>query len=110
MSIFHSSCYVQSKSELAESLIGIAEGDLDFSGANGEEYLWEHAKKAGFETNMAYAINVAMKESSTKEIAEKFVSVWMDHDTYYDNYDLAVVPIRDNSEYPLILSLAATTT
>lgn len=73
---------------VADALMHLADNDMDFCGDNGYEYRWEVAE--GFETNAEYALSVAQKEPTIREMITKFVSIWMDHDSYYENYDLSI--------------------
>ena len=74
--------------------------DNDFNGNNGAEYLWEEAE--GFECNAAYCLSVAEKEKTPREMIEKFISLWMGRDYYYQDYNLGIL-VEDDK---LFLSLA----
>lgn len=90
------------KKEVAEYLMDLAECDCDFNGENGLEYLWEEAE--GFESNVEYCLAVVtnIEEVTPKEMIEKFISLWMDRDSYYYEYDLGIVEEGDK----LFVSLA----
>ena len=77
------------KEEATETLMCLADIDNDFNGENGSEYLWEEAK--GFESNAAYCLSIAVKEATPAEVVRKFVSLWMEKDAYYSDYDLGVL-------------------
>lgn len=77
--------------------------DYDFNGENGLEYLWEEAE--GFESNMDYCLSIAEQEPTPRAMVEKFISMWMGRDYYYEDYDLGVL-VRDDR---LFISLAYTT-
>lgn len=79
------------------SLINI---DNDFNGENGPEYLWEEAE--GFECNADYCLSIAEKENTPREMIEKFISLWMSRDYYYQDYDLGIL-VEDDK---LFLSFA----
>lgn len=88
------------KEEVAETLMCLANIDNDFNGENGDGYLWEDAE--GFESNAAYCLSIAEKEKTPTEIIEKFISLWMDRDYYYRDYDLGIL-VKDDK---LFMSLA----
>lgn len=76
--------------------------DDDFNGNNGSEYLWEEAEVAGFNCNADYCMSIAEKEKTPRDIIEKFISLWMGRDYYYQDYDLGIL-VEDDK---LFLSLA----
>lgn len=90
------------KIDVAEYLMELAMCDNDFNGENGEEYLWEEAE--GFESNAEYCLAVVtnIEEITPKEMIEKFISLWMERDSYYSEYDLGIVAEDDK----LFVSLA----
>lgn len=85
------------------SLMDLALCDNDFNGENGAEYLWEEAE--GFESNAAYCLSIAEQEPTPRAMVEKFISLWMGRDYYYEDYDIGVL-VRDDQ---LFISLAYTT-
>lgn len=88
------------KEEVAKTLMCLANNDCDFNGDNGDEYLWEEAE--GLESNAEYCLSIAEKEKTPREMIEKFISLWMGRDYYYQDYDLGIL-VQDNK---LFLSLA----
>ena len=76
------------RDDVMQALLEISMGDADFSGENGDEYLWEEAK--GFESNADYVLSIASQAQSTLNIIRTFVSMWMDRDCYYVDYDLEI--------------------
>lgn len=88
------------KDAVAECLMDLAICDDDFNGNNGDEYLWEEAE--GFESNAEYCLSVAEKESTPRAMIDKFISLWMGKDYYYEDYDLGTLVIDDK----LFMSLA----
>lgn len=84
-------------------LMHLALCDNDFNGENGLEYLWDEAE--GFESNLDYCWSIAEQEKTPREMVEKFISLWMGRDYYYEDYDLGIL-VRDNN---LFISLAYTT-
>ena len=84
-------CYdvvFNNKDAVAEFLRSLAECDNDFNGNNGYEYLWDRAE--GFESNAEYCLSIVGKEATPGEMVEKFISMWMDEDSYYFSYDLGI--------------------
>jgi hypothetical protein len=77
--------------------------DNDFNGENGLEYLWDEAE--GFVSNAEYCLSIAEQEPTPREMVEKFISLWMSKDHYYEDYDLGIL-VRDGN---LFISLAYTT-
>jgi hypothetical protein len=90
------------KEEVAETLMCLANIDNDFHGENGAEYLWEEAELGGFESNAEYCLWMAQREETPRAIIEKFISLWMGRDYYYQDYDLGILVDGDK----LFLSLA----
>lgn len=90
------------KDGVAESLANLIHIDDDFNGNNGAEYLWEEAELGGFESNAEYCLWMAGKEETPKEMIEKFISLWMGRDYYYQDYNLGIL-VEDDK---LFLSLA----
>ena len=90
------------KEEAEQTLMCLADNDWDFNGGNGKEYLWEEAELGGFESNAEYCLWMAEHEETPREVIEKFISMWMDRDSYYQDYELGIL-VEDNK---LFLSLA----
>lgn len=88
------------KADVASNLTFLSNSDCDFNGENGLEYLWEEAE--GFESNAEYCLSIAEKEPTPREMAEKFISLWMSKDPYYYDYDLGIMVQNDK----LFMSLA----
>ena len=91
------------KDEVESCLLSLADCDNDFNGENGPEYLWEEAE--GFESNAEYCMSVAKKEENIRNMIEKFISMWMGRDYYYEEYDLGVLV----QNHMVFISLAYTT-
>ena len=88
------------KHKVAEYLLSVADCDCDFNGENGDEYLWEEAE--GFESNAEYCLSISMNEPTPREMAERFISMWMGRDSYYYDYSVGVL-VKDDQ---LFVSLA----
>lgn len=71
-------------------LTNLSQMDEDFNGNNGEEYLWEKAKKAGFKSNSEYALFEAGKQPDLAKRIEEFVKIWMESDGFYEEYHLKI--------------------
>lgn len=76
------------KSDVLSALMWMAQGDADFCGDNGYDYLWESAK--GFECNAEYVLSIAEKEPTIRAMIEKFVDMWMGTDGYYADYEVHI--------------------
>lgn len=71
-------------------LSNLSKRDDDFNGNNGEEYLWDIAKEAGFNTNFEYTLFEAGKQPDLAKRIENFVDIWMEKDNYYKEYRLKI--------------------
>ena len=88
------------KRDAVDTLSCLINIDEDFNGNNGVEYLWEEAE--GFESNALYCLSIAEKEPTPRLMIEKFISLWMSRDYYYQDYNLGILVEGDK----LFLSLA----
>lgn len=90
-----------SEIQLLEALDELARNwDNDFSGENGEDYLWEDSKEEGYENNADYVFNY-IKESIEDgyynkyklnsvryaTIVEDYLDMWLGGDNYYGEYN-----------------------
>ena len=95
------------RADLLEALLSFAEDyDNDFNGQNGEEYLWDDAKEAGFSSNAEYLLDDLDKAYPTDDrtlIAEYF-SEWLGHDNYYHDYDFNIIVNKDDEIQHIILA------
>jgi hypothetical protein len=71
-------------------LWGLSQRDDDFNGNNGEEYLWDIAKEAGFKTNYEYTLAEAKKEADAIKCIQTFLEIWMESDRCYQEYRLNI--------------------
>lgn len=90
-----------SEMELLDALDNLARlVDNDFSGENGDEYLWEDTIESGFDCNADYVYNYIKVDIEQgyynkysvdtvryANIVEDYLDMWMGHDGYYINYD-----------------------
>lgn len=82
------------KEDIITALCDIALCDFDFSGANGEEYLWEIAEKNGYESNLDYVSDNIKSDYFTQVISE-FLDMWLGNDDYYDSYEWNWTSVTD---------------
>lgn len=84
------------KSNISDIFYQLAVNDDDFNGSNGEQYLWEGAKKGGFESNCDYLGHLLLKDitddkilgyGEVKALIDKFLVGWTCYDSYYNGMD-----------------------
>lgn len=74
--------------------------DDDFSGKNGEDYLWEDARDGGYECNADYVYEDIKERIETGDydsftvdsiryatIVEDYLDMWLGGDNYYGEYN-----------------------
>lgn len=100
---------VMNESNLKEKLFEIfSTVDCDFTGENGEEYLWDEAKEQGFKSNLDYSLEKSKikygedVENIIKDVISSAQRTW---DGYYIEWDKNV--IRCGKEY--VVSMAVIT-
>ena len=76
------------------ALASFADTDCDFNGENGLGYVSQEAQDAGFDSNLEYACNLAMREKTPMAAIELFTEMWLAHDNYYQDWKVNV----DDSE------------
>ena len=87
--------------DLKAFLSSLSQFDADFTGDNGEEYLWEVAKAEGYECNMDYLIDKVIKDCEEKgitnvaKIVERYAEAWERSDHYYDSISMQVVQVTE---------------
>lgn len=96
-----------SRKSLLESLEDLCSFDLDFNGDNGTDYAWEETLEAGFESNLDYVIDTVKNIEDDVECVVKFVSMWMDGDSYYHEHELNYLADDDGNVYVISLSAMA---
>lgn len=94
-----------------DCICDIASFDLDFTGENGEDYLWDEAREKGFNNNLDF-VRVSLKDlfyyKDTREkanlydICDKFFDMWLNNDGYYNEYNYTIIP--RNNDYILFLA------
>lgn len=90
-----------SEIQILEALDNIARNwDNDFSGENGEDYLWEDAKEEGFSCNADYVFNYIktsiedgyynkynINSVRYATIVEDYLEMWLNNDDFYGQYN-----------------------
>ena len=86
---------IEDKEDIKAALIALAGDDGDLLGYNGEEYLRDDAKKAGYNNNADFYADKAIKSlpdyvygshNKLSEAIKQFVYDWMESDQYYVDY------------------------
>lgn len=95
------------RKDLLKALESLSEFDLDFNGANGIEYAWEETLEAGFDSNLDYVLEQVQNIEDDVECVVKFVSMWMDGDSYYHEHELNYLADDDGNVYVISLSAMA---
>lgn len=80
----------KNRDSLLSALIGSVD-DNDLNGENGEEYLWESAKNAGFDNNLDFIADVVKNVESDKKCIEEFFKLCYGADSYYEDYEVDTV-------------------
>lgn len=90
---------------LKNAMRNLAEFDNDFNGSNGPEYV----DFDGYDSNMEAIIDKVMGMNLPNEVAiiREYVSQWLDHDSYYEEYSL-LISNKDIDKKYLSVSLVAT--
>ena len=95
---------IDSPKDIVNALVSLAEIDADFNGENGEEYLWEIAKTAGYETNADYLANTIVKSDHDFESCVRtYVDEWIGKDFYYKGYEMEI--LKDKNHYIVALAV-----
>ena len=89
------------KGSIINALNEIASIDYDFSGENGEEYLWEEAK--GYESNMDY-VSKTVDGYTPQALVYNYLNLWLGRDNYYSSYDYQVLELSDSDTLIIVVS------
>ena len=87
---------IKTTEDIINFLVELGSIDADFSGANGEEYLWDDARAKGYENNATYLANEVVFHSSVPSnkgmlaYAKEFAQQWLSRDTYYRSIEITV--------------------
>lgn len=92
------------KNGILKALETLSEADNDFKGENGDDYLWDWVRDAGFKTNAEYAFYMASKEEKAEDIIDVYFKNWCEIDCYYSNYTYSCC--RDEDGYIISIALA----
>lgn len=91
---------INPEEDILEILDNIArELDFDFNGENGEDYLWDAAKREGYTNNADYLYDLILKKIKDKaydkygnnntekfyRLIEEYIDYWMGADGYYQS-------------------------
>lgn len=95
------------REDLLKALESLCDFDLDFDGTNGVEYAWEETLEAEFESNLEYTLDTVKDIEDDVACVEKFVSMWMDGDSYYHEHELNTLADENGKVYVISLSAMA---
>lgn len=97
---------VNDPQQVKSALLELFDFDEDMNGNNGEEYLWDEARKSGYESNNEYLADKAVSETDTAEAAvDLFAKEFFDGNIfYYSNIELE--KIRDNDSLYIAVASA----
>jgi hypothetical protein len=86
--------------DVRKALISLCDIDEDMNGNNGEEYLWDVAKTAGFESNAEYLADLVMTDEKLATARDKFEAFarefFISNDNYYEGYELEFLEDGDD--------------
>ena len=95
---------IKDKKEIKTALLCLTECDSDFLGDNGEEYLQDEAKKAGYNNNADFYADKAINslpdnydDTDVSAVIRQYVYDWMEHDSYYIDYRVGTTYVSKNS-------------
>lgn len=93
--------------EIKKALVQLGGIDGDFSGENGDEYLWDAARIDGFETNAEFLAHKIVTDRTIAKISakkgilaytESFAKKWLRRDSYYADIKIDVVKLDGLAE------------
>lgn len=99
---------VMNKGNLKEKLFEVfSVMDADFTGENGEEYLWGEAKEKGFKSNFDYSLAKAKeKYSSIKDVINYVIARAVDGwNGYYEDTEYSVEEV--GNEYVVMIAVVS---
>ena len=102
------------RESLIEALATLGEGDADFNGDNGLEYLWDVVWEVNgfksyddweaqgepemkYESNLAYLCDKVTEIEDDLKCVSDFFRGWLYHDSYYEDYDYEVSTDADRN-------------
>ena len=83
--------------------------DADFTGENGEDYLWSWAKEEGFESNLEYELKNAKEkhrdnlEEIIKDVIRSVQSTW---GCYYSDLTEEIIKINEGFVVSIAISVS----
>lgn len=95
------------KEAVINALVELSDLDADFTGDNGDEYLWNKAKAKGFENNRDYVLN-EIKDDNKVSMIDNFFRLWLGNDNYYKDYDYNIL-LDKESKNIVVISLSFVT-
>lgn len=104
---------INNVNDVEAALIELGSIDADFSGGNGDDYLWDIAKKRGFETNAEYLAHYVVNHPKTApkkgvvDYCSRFTKEWAKRDSYYNTLDIDVVKLNGYADDPNIQGIYA---
>ena len=79
---------IGNRKDLLEALRCLSDGDCDFNGENGLDYVCEDAKAGRFNSNQDYYLSIAEEISDEEDAINTFLDGWLKHDNYYDEWNV----------------------
>ena len=83
------------RKDLLAALKSIGDDDRDFTGENGEQYLWEKALDGGFSSNREYLLDKVKDIESDTECVKAYFETWKENDGYYKDAEYQVIENRN---------------
>ena len=81
------------RKDLLVALKRIGDDDKDFTGENGEQYLWKEAR--GFKSNREYLIDKVKDIESDTECVKTFFETWKKNDSFYKDAEYQFIENRN---------------
>ena len=82
---------IGSRQNLLAMLASVSDFDNDFTGENGEEFLWDEVDSSKYKSNLDYMLDEVKDIEDDAEAIETFFEEWMNKDGYYDDYEINVL-------------------
>lgn len=83
------------RKDLLVALKRIGDDDQDFTGENGEQYLWKEALEGGFKSNREYLIDKVKDIESDSECVKTFFETWKENDNFYKDAEYQFIENRN---------------
>ena len=106
---------IKTAEDIVDALVELgSQIDADNSGENGDEYLWDEAKKASFENNfnfladkVVFHSSVNSKKHGIKAYVDQFIKEWSDRDGYYSEFNVEIRKLNGDAEDPNMTGIYA---